>query len=187
MKRQNLLKWLSIFFFAVPMLFILIFPFLVMVSTSFKTLQEVSQIPPTFIPRQPTLENYRDVWDIIPLAKYYLDFFRSESRSPVSRFGRTAISALYNHDWPGNVRELINRVRRAIIMSDHAIIEASDMKRVLARMPSHATALIPRGIGSRARTTPAAVATPFPPRNRTNTENTWPTTAARPITSGSEG
>ena len=33
------------------MLFILLFPFIVMISTSFKTLREVSQIPPTFIPR----------------------------------------------------------------------------------------------------------------------------------------
>jgi len=75
MKRLNLLKWLSIIFFAVPMLFILIFPFIVMVSTSFKTLQEVSQIPPTFIPRQPTLENYREVWKIIPLAKHFRNSF----------------------------------------------------------------------------------------------------------------
>jgi multiple sugar transport system permease protein len=71
MRRTNWLKWLSIFFFAVPMLFILVFPFIIMVSTSFKTLQEVSQIPPTFIPRQPTLENYREVWEIIPLAKHF--------------------------------------------------------------------------------------------------------------------
>ena len=74
-KRINLLKWLSIIFFAVPMLFILVFPFIVMVSTSFKTLQEVSQIPPTFIPRQPTLENYRNVWEIIPLATHFRNSF----------------------------------------------------------------------------------------------------------------
>ena len=75
MKRLNLLKWLSIIFFAVPMLFILVFPFIVMVSTSFKTLQEVSQIPPTFIPREPTLENYREVWEIIPLATHFRNSF----------------------------------------------------------------------------------------------------------------
>jgi multiple sugar transport system permease protein len=74
-KRLNLLKWLSIIFFAVPMLFILVFPFIVMVSTSFKTLQEVSQIPPTFIPREPTLENYREVWEIIPLATHFRNSF----------------------------------------------------------------------------------------------------------------
>ncbi len=68
-------KWLSIVFFLIPMLLILLFPFIVMVSTSFKTLQEVSQIPPTFIPRAPTLENYVEVWKIIPLARHFRNSF----------------------------------------------------------------------------------------------------------------
>ena len=75
MQRTNWLKWFAIIFYAIPMLVILLFPFAIMVSTSFKTLQEVSQIPPTFIPRQPTLENYRDVWNIIPLAKHFRNSF----------------------------------------------------------------------------------------------------------------
>ena len=66
MGRIGVVKWLSILFFLIPVLFILVFPFIVMISTSFKSLQEVSQIPPTFIPRQPTLANYREVWNIIP-------------------------------------------------------------------------------------------------------------------------
>jgi multiple sugar transport system permease protein len=57
------------------MLFILVFPFIVMISTSFKSLQEVGQIPPTFIPRQPTLANYAEVWQIIPLAKHFRNSF----------------------------------------------------------------------------------------------------------------
>ena len=52
MKKINWVKWLSIVFFLIPMLFILLFPFIVMISTSFKTLREVSQIPPTFIPQR---------------------------------------------------------------------------------------------------------------------------------------
>ena len=50
MERTDWIKWLAIVFFLIPMLLILLFPFIVMISTSFKTLQEVSQIPPTFIP-----------------------------------------------------------------------------------------------------------------------------------------
>jgi multiple sugar transport system permease protein len=73
--RIGVVKWLSIVFFLIPVLLILVFPFIVMISTSFKTLQEVSQIPPTFIPRQPTLANYRDVWNIIPLAKHFRNSF----------------------------------------------------------------------------------------------------------------
>jgi ABC-type glycerol-3-phosphate transport system permease component len=58
-------KWLAIIFFLIPMLLILVFPFIVMVSTSFKTLQEVGQIPPTFIPREPTLQNYGSVQKLL--------------------------------------------------------------------------------------------------------------------------
>src|SRR5262245_7805418 len=75
MTTYSWLKWGSIVFFLIPMLLILLFPFSVMISTSFKTLPEVSQIPPTFSPQQPTLQNYRDVWSIIPLAKHFRNSF----------------------------------------------------------------------------------------------------------------
>jgi multiple sugar transport system permease protein len=71
MRSATLLKWLAIIFFLIPMLLILIFPFLVMISTSFKTIQEVSQIPPSFIPKAPTLANFTEIWSIIPLAKHF--------------------------------------------------------------------------------------------------------------------
>lgn len=74
-ERIHWTKWFSIVLFLIPMLFILVFPFIVMISTSFKTLQEVSQIPPTFIPREPTLENYREVWRIIPLLSHFRNSF----------------------------------------------------------------------------------------------------------------
>jgi multiple sugar transport system permease protein len=75
MQRIRWFKWLSLVFFGIPMLLILVFPFIVMVSTSFKTLQEVGQIPPTFIPQNPTLQNYVDVWSIIPLALHFRNSF----------------------------------------------------------------------------------------------------------------
>jgi multiple sugar transport system permease protein len=71
MRSATLLKWLAIVFFLIPMLLVLIFPFLVMISTSFKTIQEVYQIPPSFIPKAPTLANFSEIWDIIPLAKHF--------------------------------------------------------------------------------------------------------------------
>lgn len=71
MRKLNWAKWLAIIFFLIPMLLILLFPFIVMISTSFKSLQEVNQIPPTLLPRQPTLANYREVWTVIPLAKHF--------------------------------------------------------------------------------------------------------------------
>jgi len=35
---------------------------------------------------------------------------------------------LHNYGWPGNVRELINRVRRAIILSEGKYITAEDLE-----------------------------------------------------------
>lgn len=75
MRTASLIKWLAILLYLIPMLAILVFPFIVMISTSFKSLQEISQVPPTFIPRQPTLDNYREIWGIIPLAKHFRNSF----------------------------------------------------------------------------------------------------------------
>ncbi len=75
MRGLKWLKWLAIIFYLIPVLLILLFPFVVMISTSFKSLQEVSQIPPTFIPRTPTLANYGEIWGIIPLAAHFRNSF----------------------------------------------------------------------------------------------------------------
>ncbi len=42
---------------------ICLFPFLWMLSTSFKTMSEVYRLPPTFIPQNPTIENYPAGWN----------------------------------------------------------------------------------------------------------------------------
>jgi len=65
--------------------------------------------------------------DVELLANHFLAQFREESKVRVSGFSLDAISALRAHCWPGNVRELINRVRRAIIMTDSGVIKASDL------------------------------------------------------------
>lgn len=42
--------------------FVCLFPFLWMVSTAFKNMNEVFQMPPTFIPKNPTLQNFPEGW-----------------------------------------------------------------------------------------------------------------------------
>jgi len=74
-QRINWLKWLSIVFYLIPMMLVLVFPFVVMITTSFKSLEEVNQIPPTFIPRHPTLQNYHEIWQVIPLASHFRNSF----------------------------------------------------------------------------------------------------------------
>lgn len=69
--RFNLIKWLSIIFFVIPVLLVLLFPFVVMISTSLKDLKEVYQIPPTVVPERPTLQNFSEIWSVIPLSSYF--------------------------------------------------------------------------------------------------------------------
>jgi multiple sugar transport system permease protein len=49
------------------------FPFYWMVITSFKPTAEALQFPPTLWPRSWTLENYRQVWNLIPMGRYLLN------------------------------------------------------------------------------------------------------------------
>ncbi|HXF60970.1 MAG TPA: carbohydrate ABC transporter permease [Caldilineaceae bacterium] len=64
-------KLFALLFFLLPAIFISIFPLIVMISTSFKTSQEVYIPPPTFLPRAPTLQNYVDIWHVAPLGTYF--------------------------------------------------------------------------------------------------------------------
>jgi two-component system NtrC family response regulator len=61
------------------------------------------------------------------LANHFLRMFNEDYRKKVRRFSSTAVNFLKSYEWPGNVRELRNRVQRAIIMSDAAALEPSDL------------------------------------------------------------
>ncbi|HEY8287742.1 MAG TPA: helix-turn-helix domain-containing protein, partial [Acetobacteraceae bacterium] len=43
----------------------------------------------------------------------------------VAGFSPEAMAALLHHRWPGNVRELMSVVRRAVVISDGTLIEAT--------------------------------------------------------------
>lgn len=73
----------------------------------------------------PPLRERRD--DIVQLAEYFFARHRSESNPRLRGFSAAACRAMTTYDWPGNVRELINRVRRAIVMSDGRMIMPADM------------------------------------------------------------
>jgi multiple sugar transport system permease protein len=71
MLTTRTLKFAGIIGFLIPLAFVSIFPLLVMISTSFKTSQEVYIPPPTFMPRAPTIQNYFDIWQVVPLGTYF--------------------------------------------------------------------------------------------------------------------
>lgn len=65
--------------------------------------------------------------DIELLARFLFQRFASEKRGKVKGFSRETLRCMNHHPWPGNVRELINKVRRAIVMSENHLISPKDM------------------------------------------------------------
>jgi DNA-binding NtrC family response regulator len=65
--------------------------------------------------------------DVVLLAKFFFEKFAPEKRPHVQGYSKKALQALMEHDWPGNVRELINRVRRAMVMSENRLITPDDL------------------------------------------------------------
>lgn len=65
------------------------------------------------------------VEDIPLLANYFLEQFCRDRQQKA--FSQSCLYAMKQHSWPGNVRELMNRVRRAIILSEGQIILAKHL------------------------------------------------------------
>lgn len=74
----------------------------------------------------PALRERRE--DILELAEAFMERFRSEHYDHLRGFSGPALQAMLAYDWPGNVRELMNRVRRAIVMSEDQLITPQDLQ-----------------------------------------------------------
>jgi two-component system NtrC family response regulator len=66
--------------------------------------------------------------DAVLLARWFLARFNREFARNLRGFTDTAAAAIESHDWPGNVRELENRMKRAVVMAEGALIEAADLE-----------------------------------------------------------
>ena len=51
-------------------LFLIVFPFLWLILSTFKMQKDIIKWPPTLWPKRWTIQNYIKVWDRIPLASY---------------------------------------------------------------------------------------------------------------------
>ena len=70
---MRILRTGSIYVLLGLILFWLLFPFYVMLITSLKSAGEIFTIPPTWLPKAPTVTNYLEVWRAIPLARFFLN------------------------------------------------------------------------------------------------------------------
>jgi len=75
LKISRCLERFFIYFILLVGAWIMIFPFLWMVSTSFKNQYEAFSFPPSLIPQKPTLENYVQALTIVPFGRWFLNSF----------------------------------------------------------------------------------------------------------------
>jgi transcriptional regulator with GAF, ATPase, and Fis domain len=65
--------------------------------------------------------------DIHELARFFLHKYAEQYGSRAKGFTNECVRAMLSHYWPGNVRQLENRVKKAVIMSDRALLNADDL------------------------------------------------------------
>jgi multiple sugar transport system permease protein len=70
---------------------LMIAPFVLMLSTSLKTREEMNAVPMIWIPEQPRWQNYADVWNAAPMVNY---LFNSTFTTLAITFGTLVTSAL---------------------------------------------------------------------------------------------
>ncbi|MCI9176675.1 MAG: carbohydrate ABC transporter permease [Lachnospiraceae bacterium] len=81
LRRSYMINKLLTYFFLILGAIIMIFPFVWMILTSFKTVPESMQIPPDILPKQVNLDNFKEAIASLPFGNLYLNtilmvFFR---------------------------------------------------------------------------------------------------------------
>jgi transcriptional regulator with GAF, ATPase, and Fis domain len=65
--------------------------------------------------------------DVIVLARYMVGRYAPEYGGKVKGMTPNAMAAVKRHRWPGNIRELENRVKKAVVMADKALLGPEDL------------------------------------------------------------
>ncbi len=65
--------------------------------------------------------------DVFIIAKALLSKYADETNSRVKGFSPAAMSALRKYDWPGNIRQLQNRIKKALVLCDEALVGPEDL------------------------------------------------------------
>jgi len=81
--------------------------------------------------------------DILPIAKFYLEYYGRKYQKPDLQLGQAAITAINNYNWPGNIRELRHAIERAVILCQYDQLSSADLQ-LSQLQPSESEALTSR-------------------------------------------
>ncbi len=65
--------------------------------------------------------------DLVVIARYFLQKYSKEFGVRVRGFTPSALVAMRKYGWPGNIRELENRIKKAVVLADRALVSAEDL------------------------------------------------------------
>ncbi len=65
--------------------------------------------------------------DIPLLVHHFIHYFSKSKRKRVTGITQEALDRLMDYDWPGNVRELENMIERMVILTNHEVLDISDL------------------------------------------------------------
>jgi multiple sugar transport system permease protein len=87
LRAQKRVNKLLVYIVIIPIMLVILFPFIVMISTSLKDESEIFVSPPTWLPKKPLLRNYIDIWKYVKLARYF-------QNSGIYALGTTLVTVL---------------------------------------------------------------------------------------------
>jgi hypothetical protein len=65
--------------------------------------------------------------DLVALGKFFLQKYAKEFGSKSRGFTPAATIAMKKYSWPGNIRELENRLKKAVVLADKALLGPDDL------------------------------------------------------------
>jgi transcriptional regulator with GAF, ATPase, and Fis domain len=65
--------------------------------------------------------------DVVLIAKYLLDKYVTELSGKARGFSPNAVIAMKKFEWPGNIRQLENHIKKAVVLSDKAMLSPEDL------------------------------------------------------------
>jgi DNA-binding NtrC family response regulator len=75
-----------------------------------------------------TLPPLRERLEDIPLlANHFIDIYAKKYNKEIRKAGEALVKRMQKYHWPGNIRELQHSIERAVIMTNHSVLQPEDL------------------------------------------------------------